>query len=160
MDLPVFVSLATRRSPAPRSWRTSSGSLPPKVTPEGASLAFRFPVPKDVTASGPLRFSARRLRNALVFCGLLGPIPSCAAWFPGGKPPSQKPGPTLPAPLTGWSGAARWWFAASSLRRAVQLRTGAFHRLPAEIGSSVLSSPSCRFRLSVEAGTSVPITIW
>jgi hypothetical protein len=75
MDLPVFVSLVTRRSPAPRSWRTSSGSLPPKVAPEGASLAFRFLVPKDVSASGPLRLLARRPRRALVFCGLLGPIP-------------------------------------------------------------------------------------
>jgi hypothetical protein len=51
----------------------------------------------------------------------------------GGKPPSSKEAPALPAPLADWSGNP---FAASSPRRTVQLRTS-FHRLPAEIGPSV-----------------------
>jgi hypothetical protein len=51
----------------------------------------------------------------------------------GGKPPSYKEAPTLPAPLADWSENPS---AASSPRKAVQLRTS-FHRLPAEIGPSV-----------------------
>ncbi len=43
-DLPVFVSLATRRSPAPRSWLTSSGVASEHGSQsEDGFLAFRGP---------------------------------------------------------------------------------------------------------------------
>ena len=61
----------------------------------------------------------------------------------GGKPPSYKEAPALPAPLADWSGNP---FAASSPRRTVRLRTS-FHRLPAEIGPSV----ACRTVLPLPA---------
>ena len=63
----------------------------------------------------------------------LGWVPSTRPVSLGGKPPSSKEAPTLPAPLADWSGNP---FAASSPRRTVQLQTS-FHRLPAEIGPSV-----------------------
>ena len=63
----------------------------------------------------------------------LGWVPFTRPVSLGGKPPSQKRAPALPAPLADWSGNP---FAASSPRRTVRLRTS-FHRLPAEIGPSV-----------------------
>jgi hypothetical protein len=152
LDLPVFVSLATRRSPAPRSLRTSSGVAPHAGGPE-TSPSFRLRLARRFgSASGRLRFGRSLSIHLVGGPSWADPLPrGSSPW--GGNMPSRQPGPTLPAPLTGWSGWSRWRFAASSPRGAVQLRTrGSIHRLPAEIGSSVLSSPSRRCQLPERGG--------
>ncbi len=141
VDLPVFVSLATRRSPAPRSWRTSSGfRFPPRWFRKEPHFPSA-PRSEDPFASGPLRVRPKTSR-ALAFIGpsWAGPLSrGLTSW---GSPPSRQPGPTLPAPLTGWSESPRWWVVASSLARSSSASSPrGFHRLPAEIGLSVLSSP-------------------
>ena len=125
----------------PRSWRTSSG------------VAFHLGGPKTRFV---VRFSSResfapQFPSAWPegFSDLDVPRPFLG-WVPfpwpvslGGKPPSAKRAPALPAPLADWSGTH---FAASSSRGTVQLRTS-FHRLPAEIGPSV----ACRTFLPLPA---------
>lgn len=160
VDLPVFVSLATRRSPAPRSWRTSSGyRFPPRWFRKEPHFPSA-PRSEDPFASGPLRVRPKTSR-ALAFIGpsWAGPLSrGLTSW---GSPPSRQPGPTLPAPLTGWSESPLWRFVTSSLRRAVQPRTrGA--SIACRRRSVFLSSPPPVSPLPApleEAGTSVPITI-
>ena len=114
--LPVFVSLSTRGSTAPRSLLTVSGVA--SETGSQSEDGFRpFHGPSWVNPS--LRVACSR-----------------------GSRVSHWTSSTLPAPLP-----------------AVRLGPGGPpHRHPVEIGSSTPTSLSCRCRLFVEAGTSVPIT--
>ena len=133
-DLPVFATLIKEPEGSktrPRSWRTSSGVAFHRSGPKTRfvvrfssreSLAPQFP------SAWPEGFSDLDVPRPF-----LGWVPSTRPVSLGGKPPSSKEAPTLPAPLADWSGNP---FAASSPRRTVQLRTS-FHRLPAEIGPSV-----------------------
>jgi hypothetical protein len=148
----VFVSLAARGPPALRSWRTSSGVASHRSGPKASR--YPFPSASRKKHSVPERFACtRRCQHPDVPRPFLGRSPLARRFVPGGTMPLRKPDPALPAPLTGWSGRSRWRSAASSPRRAVQPRTrGSFHRLPAEIGSSVPSSPSRRCRLSGRRG--------
>ena len=115
----------------PRSWRTSSGVAFHRGGPKTRFLV-RFSSRKSLAPQFPSAWPEG-------FCDLdvprpfLGWVPSTRPVSLGGKPPSYKEAPALPAPLADWSGNP---FAASSPREAVQLRTS-FHRLPAEIGPSV-----------------------
>ena len=143
-DLPVFVTLISQPEgpkTRPRSWRTSSGVAFHLGGPK-TRFVVRFSSRKSIAPQFP---SARPEGFAtLMFRG-----PSWAGslfrglspW--GGNHLPQKRAPALPAPLADWSGNL---FAASSPRRAVQLRTS-FHRLPAEIGPSV----ACRTFLPLPA---------
>jgi hypothetical protein len=155
-DLPVFAT-----------WSSNPKAQRPVLDP-GAPAQASLPItavqrPGSLFGSAPERASPPNSPPHLPegFSDLDVPRPFLD-WAPstrpvslGGKPPSSKEAPALPAPLADWSGNP---FAASSPREAVQLRTS-FHRLPAEIGPSVtLRDPSCRCRPSGEAGTSVPIT--
>ena len=105
--------------------------FPPRRSEDPVPCSVQLP--REPRPPIPLRLARRRPRPSM-FHG-----PSWAGSLPrglvslGGKPPSYKEAPALPAPLADWSGNP---FAASSPRRAVLLRTS-FHRLPAEIGPSV-----------------------
>src|SRR5215203_2572228 len=135
LDLPVFATLIDQaRRP-----------LQPVLDP-GAPAQASFPTaavrrPGSLFGSAPERASPPNSPP-------LGPKASATSMFHGpswagspprgfvslgGKLPSYKEAPALPAPLADWSGNP---FAASSPRRTVLLRTS-FHRLPAEIGTSV-----------------------
>ena len=87
-----------------------------------------------------------------VFRGPSWADPPARRLLPGGNRVPHWKKPTLPAPLTGWSEAIL-----GPCPKALSFAS--LHRLPAEIGASVPSSPSCRCRPSGEAGTSVPITM-
>lgn len=133
-DLPVFATLISQpEGPKirPRSWRTSSG-----VASHHGGLKTRFLVRFSSRESLSPQFPSARpegFRDLDVPRPFLGWVPSTRPVSLGGKPPSYKEAPALPAPLADWSGNPS---AASSPRRAVLLRTS-FHRLPAEIGPSV-----------------------
>lgn len=71
MDLPVFVSLVTRKSPAPRSWRTSSGDAS-RPRWFARNLTFR-PLHNPKIASLPASFaSVRRLLAPWCSAAFLG----------------------------------------------------------------------------------------
>lgn len=119
----------------------AQASLPITAVRRPGSLVGSAPERASPPNSPPL---GPKASATLMFHG-----PSWAGSLPrglvslGGKPPSYKEAPALPAPLADWSGNP---FAASSPLRAVQLRTS-FHRLPAEIGPSV----ACRTFLPLPA---------
>lgn len=133
-DLPVFVTLIHEPEgpkTRPRSWRTSSGVVSHRGGPK-TRFVVRFSSRESLAPQFPSAWP-EGFRDLDVPRPFLGWVPSTRPVSLGGKLPSYKEAPALPAPLADWSGNPS---AASSPRRTVQLRTS-FHRLPAEIGPSV-----------------------
>ena len=132
----------TRRSPVLDPGSPAQASLPTMVV-RGSSHSRSSPHPEGCLASRT-RFASPEGFGALIFRGpsWAGPLPRGLSPWRGNRLSRQK-APTLPAPLAGWSG-----FRVSPRHRP----EGQFsfnpriHRLPAEIGPSVPSSPSCRCR--------------
>ena len=130
----MFATLINRPegpSTRPRSWRTSSGVAFHHGGPKTRFLV-RFSSRESLAPQFPSAWP-EGFRDLDVPRPFLGWVPFPRPVSLGGKLPSQKRAPALPAPLADWSGNP---FAASSPRRTVQLQTS-FHRLPAEIGPSV-----------------------